>query len=129
MHAFKCAVETSPFQIPRSVAGKESHDSRIAVVVPAVFKHPQLQKTVGHFLFAPTSSPAVEELDFHSGAFQPIPELPHLRRYRTYGQSPFYRPIRMRQSEKVGKVDPDPVPGLRAFRLFLGQALCFMENV
>ena len=54
------AVKPGPFQITGAGAGEQNHNAGTAVVIQGVFKHSQLQETVGHFLLAPFPAAAVE---------------------------------------------------------------------
>ena len=122
-------MKTGAFQISGAVAGKQHDNAGISVIVQSVLKHPQLQQPIGHFLLAPFPATAVEQGDFNSVAFHPVPELPHLRGNQTRGQGSLNRSVGVCQPKHVVEVHADPKTCIRAFRPFLGKALRFMKDV
>ena len=129
MHPPERAVEAAPFDVPGAVAGQQRHDPGVAVVVPTILEHPQLQPLVGRALLAAVPRPAVEQVDLHAAVLHAVPELPQLRRNGTGGDRLGKRAVGMRQPQQVVKVNANQIAGAGGAVYLLGDALRLVEDV
>ena len=127
MHPLQRAVESPTFHVSRAVARQHSDNPGIAVVIPTVLKHPQLQPLVGGSLLSPVPGAAVKQVDFHAAVLHAVPELLHFRRNGAGGDSFRQRAVRVRKSQQVVEMDANQVTSTRSGVFFLGNTLCLVK--